>query len=92
MLMFMATTNDITGDSLRSRVSSTEYLDNFDAIFRKPKAPTVGSATVPADKPMVTPEADHQPHHTCPCKHCDDYWLALEKRMDVIGQNGNDGY
>lgn len=26
-------TNDITGDSLRSRVVSDEYRDNYDAIF-----------------------------------------------------------
>ena len=33
----MATRNDITGDDLISKVPSKQYLDNYDAIFRKPK-------------------------------------------------------
>lgn len=33
----MATTNEITGDALVSRVPSQQYKDNYDAIFRKPK-------------------------------------------------------
>lgn len=31
----MATKNDITGDSIQSRVSSSAYKDNYDAIFGK---------------------------------------------------------
>jgi len=31
----MATKNDITGDSIISRVPSKAYTDNFDAIFGK---------------------------------------------------------
>lgn len=31
----MATTNDITGDSLISKVNTKEFEDNFDRIFRK---------------------------------------------------------
>jgi len=33
----MASTNDITGDSLTSKVSTEEYRNNFDTIFRKDK-------------------------------------------------------
>ncbi len=33
----MATRNDITGDDLISKVPSKQYMDNYDAIFRKPK-------------------------------------------------------
>lgn len=33
----MAAINDITGDSIASKVPSQKYLDNFDAIFRKNK-------------------------------------------------------
>jgi len=31
----VATKNDITGDSISSRASSSAYRDNYDAIFRK---------------------------------------------------------
>ena len=31
----MATTNDITGDSIQTGAVSNAYRDNFDAIFRK---------------------------------------------------------
>ena len=33
----MAAKNDITGDSISSRVNSKQYEDNFDRIFRKDK-------------------------------------------------------
>ena len=33
----MASTNDITGDSLTSKVPTEEYRNNFDTIFRKDK-------------------------------------------------------
>lgn len=33
----MASTNDITGDSLTSKVPTEEYRNNFDNIFRKEK-------------------------------------------------------
>ena len=33
----MATTNDITGDAIMSRVASKAYLNHFDEIFRKDK-------------------------------------------------------
>lgn len=33
----MATKNDITGDTIQSKVASKQYRDNFADIFRKPK-------------------------------------------------------
>ena len=36
----MSTKNDITGDKIQSGVPSQEYLNNYDAIFRKPKKET----------------------------------------------------
>jgi hypothetical protein len=33
----MAAKNDITGDSIASKVPSQKFLDNFDTIFRKNK-------------------------------------------------------
>lgn len=40
----MAAKNDITGDSIASRVNSKQYEDNFDRIFRKNK--------IASDKPQ----------------------------------------
>ena len=31
------TTNDITGDKIKSKIPSKEYLDNYDVIFGKPE-------------------------------------------------------
>lgn len=31
----MATSNDITGDALRSRPVTNKYRDNYDSIFKK---------------------------------------------------------
>ena len=33
----MTAKNDITGDTLKSRTNSSEYRDNYDAVFRRPK-------------------------------------------------------
>ena len=66
----MAATNNITGDSLVSKVGDKEaqekFQNNFDAIF----------GVKPKKEKYVPPELDG--------------WD--EKRMDVIGQNGNVGY
>lgn len=35
----MAARNDITGDSLVSRVTTDDYRNNYDAIFRKKPEP-----------------------------------------------------
>ena len=31
----MVTKNDVTGDSIQTKVTSKKYLDNYDAIFGK---------------------------------------------------------
>lgn len=31
----MSTTNDVTGDTIQSRKSTTAYKDNWDSIFKK---------------------------------------------------------
>lgn len=31
----MATKNDVTGDEIKSKVSSEQYRENYDKIFRK---------------------------------------------------------
>lgn len=33
----MAAKNDVTGDELRSKISTTQYRDNWDLIFKKDK-------------------------------------------------------
>lgn len=66
----MAATNNITGDSLVSKVGDKEaqekFSNNFDSIF----------GVKPKKEKYVPPELDG--------------WD--EKRIDVIGQNGNIGY
>lgn len=37
----MAATNNVTGDSLVSKPTSQEYLDNYDLIFGKKKKETL---------------------------------------------------
>jgi hypothetical protein len=81
----VATHNDITGDSIQSRKPTKAYEDNYDAIFRKDK---VEEPSVTTNKPLESTKAEHPPHHACPCQQCEDYF---EKRIDSIGQNGNDG-
>ena len=66
----MAATNDVTGDSLVSKLGDKDqqekFSNNFDSIF----------GVKPKKAKYVPPELDG--------------WD--EKRMDVIGQNGNVGY
>ena len=33
----MPTKNNITGDTIQSRLNTTDYENNYDRIFRKPK-------------------------------------------------------
>ena len=66
-------TNDITGDAMRTRPASAAYRDNFDAIFRKEDQiegwPMIDTQEVPE---LLE-------------------WPEDEERIDIIGQNGNDG-
>jgi hypothetical protein len=74
--------NDITGDEIKSKVSST-YADNYDKIFRKD---TVESVDTSANKLAQCP---HYPD-LCFCTGaCKNGWD--EKRIDIIGSNGNEG-
>ena len=34
----MVAKNDVTGDAIKTKVSSSSYRDNYDLIFRKDKA------------------------------------------------------
>jgi hypothetical protein len=74
----MASYNDITGDKIATRTVTKKYGDNFDNIFRKDK---VAEVTPTTDKPVEPVQLE----------------LAFgdeeaERRMDIIGQNGNIGY
>ena len=48
----MATKNDITGDSIQSRKTSKEYLDNYDKIFGKKNKNKISQDTMGARKPL----------------------------------------
>ena len=51
----MATTNDVTGDSLRSKANSQDYRNNFDNIFRKTPV-TLGANEKPSKNATVPPK------------------------------------
>jgi hypothetical protein len=84
----MSNTNNITLDKIITKIPTKEYMDNYDAIFRKKDKedpdesplnwrwvnPPLGEVSVTSDKPVVSTED----------------WD--EDRMDIIGQNGNTGY
>lgn len=72
----MATKNDITGDSIVSKVNTKAYEDNFDKIFKKDLCDICGK-----DLGKVT---------ECAWTSCPLNWN--EDRVDHIGQNGNVGY
>ena len=75
----MAAKNDITGDTIKSRVNSKEFEDNFDAIFRQkdPLCKVCGKS--------LSDKGNECAYTACPLN-----WD--EARCDVIGQNGNIGY
>lgn len=74
--------NDITGDEIKSKVSST-YADNYDKIFRKD---TVASVDTSANKLAQCPNYPEPCFCTGACQPSWD-----EKRIDIIGSNGNEG-
>lgn len=51
----MAAINDITGDSISTKVSSDAYRNNFDAIFRKPKQETEQAVEQPVIEQPAEP-------------------------------------
>lgn len=82
--------NPITGDFIKSKVNTKAFEDNFDAIFRskekpvdqqEPKCTCVDSAY--ERKAIVDGLVSH------PVFEENIEWN--EKRIDVIGSNGNDG-
>jgi hypothetical protein len=46
----MATKNDVTGDSIRSKLPSKAYSDNWDRIFGKKKAKQTKSSPPKKDR------------------------------------------
>jgi hypothetical protein len=76
----MATWNDITGDPLVSRTLTKTGEENFDKIFGKKK-------TNGGWKPPLTPLSPTDTPTTV-TEHEKDW---DEKRIDIIGQNSNEG-
>lgn len=72
----MVARNDVTGDALRSRTLTKEGEDNWDRIFGK-KKDSVGETQPTTDKPVEPIQLELD--------------FGDEYRMDIIGQNGNDG-
>ena len=68
--------NEITGDKLITKKKSKSFDVNFDAIFRKTDEKFEGFTTIEIKKEPT--ERDRDPD-----------WD--EGRIDIIGQNGNDG-
>jgi hypothetical protein len=82
----MASYNDITGDKIQTRVGLSEQgKANWDNIFPPKKKerwvpPPIVASTTPATDQSVEPTQQ-------------ELWTeADEKRLEVIGQNGNIGY
>lgn len=92
-LKYMATKtahNPITGDFIKSKVNTKAFEDNFDLIFGKkekpidqqePKCTCVDSAY---ERKAIAEGLNNNPAFPENIE-----WN--EKRMDVIGSNGNDG-
>jgi hypothetical protein len=80
----MASYNDITGDPLVSRPGlSDEGKKNWDNIFPPKKKERYVPPPLPAELASTKPAANKLVEH----------WTeADEKRLEVIGQNGNIGY
>jgi hypothetical protein len=78
----MATHNDITGDALVSRKLSSEGESNWDNIFTKRK-------TNGGWKPPLSPLTPKSEPVQLELDFGDE---EAERRMDIIGSNGNIGY
>jgi len=78
----MTTWNDITGDPLISRVLSKKGEEAFEEIFGKRK--TNGGWTPPPIEVASVKTTTNKPV---------ELWTeADEKRLEIIGHNGNTGY
>jgi len=85
----MASRNDITGDIIKSRISSQQFEDNFDLIFRKnePMQLELDFGDDPLCK--LCGKTLKAKGNECAYTACPLNWD--ETRLDTIGQNGNDG-
>jgi hypothetical protein len=94
----MVARNDITGDKIQTREGLSEQGEaNFDRIFGKKKTnggwkPPV--ATEPNDPLCKICGKSLGSTKECAWTSCPLNWgdEASEKRLDIIGQNGNNGY
>lgn len=76
--------NDVTGDLIKSKPSSDMFGDNFDRIFRKKDKLPIDKEwdqMAPVGKELLNEYPDNGADP--------DKWD--EKRVDTVGQNGNDG-
>lgn len=74
--------NDITGDEIKSKANNKAYEDNYDKIFkRKPQSLDAAYERRAMMQGLVTKPLFDENKEVWPD----------EKRIDVIGQNGNDG-
>lgn len=87
----MATTNDVTGDALISKMNTEKFENNYDKIFgEKPKK----ERWTPPPLVMSDPLCKVCGKTLATTKEC--AWTGCqlnwdESRIDTIGTNGNDG-
>lgn len=90
----MATTNNITGDSLVSKLGDKDQQEkfnaNFDAIFGvKPKKEKYVPPAIMSDPLCKICGKGLASTQECAWTACPLNWD--EKRTDIVGANGNDG-
>ena len=80
----MTTRNPITGDEIKSKINTKEYEDNYDRIFkRKPQSLDAAYERRAMMQGLVVNPLFEENK---------ELWTeADEKRMDVVGTNGNEG-
>lgn len=80
----MASYNDITGDKIQTRSGLSEQgKSNWDNIFPPKKKERYVPPPLPAELASTKPAANQLVEH----------WTdADEKRLEIIGHNGNIGY
>jgi hypothetical protein len=95
----MTAKNDVTGDLLKSKPTTKQYEDNYDKIFSNDRVARITITTNPPVESACRTE-EHVRHgfnrdashslgrYVCDCEVTVDW---DEKRIDIIGQNGNEG-
>lgn len=89
----MAAKNDITGDTIISRIQSNSYDDGYDGIDWSVKLEEPKPATdKPVEPPVLCDICGKELNKVgeCAWTSCPLNWN--EARADIIGQNGNIGY